>query len=75
MKKVNWKKNIVVDKNICHGKPHIKDTRISVELILNMLASGMNIDEIIKEYPQLKESEIRSCIAYSAELASERDIA
>ncbi len=74
-KNINWKKRIVVSKDICHGKPHIKGTRISVELILNMLAGGMSIKDILEEYPQLSEEDIRSCLFYSAELAGEREIA
>ena len=65
MRKSEWKRYIIVDRNICHGKPHIKGTRISVELILNLLASGMGVNDILREYPQLREEEVRSCLAYS----------
>lgn len=63
---------ISVDPNICFGKPCIKGTRIWVSLILDFLASGMTIKEIIEEYPQLSEDDIRAAITYGAEMSRER---
>lgn len=54
---------IVVDPEICHGKPVFKGTRILVSDVLEMLAAGMSIEEILKEYPQLSEEMIRECNA------------
>jgi uncharacterized protein (DUF433 family) len=47
---------ITVDPNICFGKPCIRGHRIWVALILDMLASGMEIDDILREYPQAGRS-------------------
>lgn len=63
---------ISVDPNICFGKPCIRGTRIWVSLILDFLASGITIKEIIEEYPQLSEEDIRAAIAYGAEMSRER---
>jgi len=63
---------ITVDPNICFGKPCIKGTRIWVSLILDFLASGMTLEELIKEYPQLTKDDIRAAIAYGAEMSRER---
>ncbi len=63
---------ISVDPNVCFGKPCIRGHRIWVSLILDLLASGMDIEDILHEYPQLEEADIRACIAYGAELARER---
>lgn len=65
-------KHISVDPNICFGKPCIRGTRIWVSLILDFLASGMTIDELLEEYPQLTEKSIRAAIAYGAEMSRER---
>lgn len=65
-------KHISVDLNICFGKPCIRGTRIWVSLILDFLASGMTIDELLKEYPQLTEESVRAAIAYGAEMSRER---
>ena len=65
-------KRISIDPNVCFGKPCIKGTRIWVSLILDFLAGGMTIKEIIDEYPQLTEDDIRAAIAYGAEMSRER---
>ncbi|TSA06303.1 MAG: DUF433 domain-containing protein [Deltaproteobacteria bacterium] len=63
---------ISVDPNVCFGKPCIRGTRIWVSLILDFLANGMSIQEILAEYPQLTENDIRAAIAYGAEMSRER---
>ncbi len=63
---------ISIDPNVCFGKPCIRGHRIWVSLILDLLASGMEIADILREYPQLEEADIRACLAYGAELARER---
>ena len=63
---------ISVDPNVCFGKPCIRGTRIWVSLILDFLASGMTIKEVIGEYPQLTNDDVRAAIAYGAEMSRER---
>ncbi|MCJ7483504.1 MAG: DUF433 domain-containing protein [Thermodesulfovibrionales bacterium] len=63
---------ISVDPNVCFGKPCIRGTRIWVSLILDFLASGMTIKEVIGEYPQLTKDDVRAAIAYGAEMSRER---
>lgn len=64
------KSKIISDSKILGGKPIIAGTRISVELIMNFLSAGMNIKEILSEYPELKESEVSAAIEYAARLVS-----
>ena len=63
---------ISINPNVCFGKPCICGTRIWVSLILDFLANGMGIEEILSEYPQLTEEDVRAAIAYGAEMARER---
>lgn len=63
---------ITVDPAICGGKPCIRGHRIWVTLVLGMLAEGLTVDDILQEYPQLEEADIRACIAYGALLANGR---
>jgi uncharacterized protein (DUF433 family) len=63
---------IAINSNICFGKPCIKGHRIWVSLILDFLASGMTITELLEEYPQLEVEDIYACIAYGAEMSQER---
>jgi len=63
---------ISVDPNICFGKPCIRGTRIWVSLLLDLLADGMTVEEVLAEYPQLTKDDIRAAIAYGAEMSRER---
>ena len=63
---------ISINPNICFGKPCIKGHRIWVSLILDFLDSGMTIEEVLEDYPQLEAADIYACIAYGAEMSRER---
>ncbi|MEQ8386291.1 DUF433 domain-containing protein [Coleofasciculus sp. A1-SPW-01] len=65
----NLLSRISIDPNICFGKPCIRGHRIWVSLILDFLASGMTIDEILEDYPGIERNDILACIAYGAEMA------
>ena len=60
---------IVIDPNVCFGKPTIRGTRIWVGLILGFLADGVSVDEILADYPWLSEEDIRVCLAFGARLS------
>ena len=62
---------ISVNPEICFGKPCIKGHRIWVSLILDMLAGGDSIEEILENYPQLQREDILACIAYGAAMSRE----
>jgi uncharacterized protein (DUF433 family) len=63
---------IAVDPQVCFGKPCIRGTRIRVSLLLDFLASGATIEEILENYPQLKREDVLAAIAYGAEMSRER---
>ena len=69
---MTWQEHVTVDPSVCHGKACIKGTRIMVSVILDNLAAGLSIDEIMKSYPSLKRESIQAAIAYAAELTRER---
>ncbi len=58
---------ITANPNILGGKPIIKGTRISVEFILQLLASHVTEDEIILDYPHLSKEDIQACLIYAAD--------
>lgn len=72
MDKPAYKQRITTDPAICHGKPFIKGTRIMVSVILDNLAAGMSIDEILKQYSSLTRGDVLPVINYGADLARER---
>ena len=63
-----WEDNIEANPNILYGKPVIKGTRISVELLLEKMSNGQNFQEIIQNYPDLKEDDLFACLAYATSL-------
>ena len=63
---------ITIDPNICFGKPCIKGHRIWVSLILDFLASGSTVQDILDDYPGLEEVDVLACIAYGTEMSRER---
>ncbi len=64
-------KRIITDTQICHGKAHVEGTRIPVHIILDLLADGETIENILQAYPQLTEKDIQLCFKYAARLATE----
>lgn len=74
MKHEELLKRIAVDPNICFGKPCIRGHRIWVSLILDYLASGMTIGEVLVEYPQLVIEDVYACLAFASEMTRERTV-
>jgi uncharacterized protein (DUF433 family) len=65
-------KRIWIDPARCGGKPCIRGHRIWVSLILDLLAGGSTIAEILASYPGLTETDIQACVAYGSEMSRER---
>ena len=59
---------ITILSNICHGKPTIRGLRYPVENMLELLASGMTIDDLLIDYPDLEKEDFLACIAYGTKL-------
>jgi uncharacterized protein (DUF433 family) len=64
---IDYKQYITINSEIRFGKPTIIGTRITVFDVLNWLANGMTINDIIEDYPELKEDQIKACLAYAAD--------
>lgn len=60
---------ITVDVSICHGKPCIRGLRYPAETVLEWLASGMTIDEILADYEDLEREDILAVLGFAARLA------
>ena len=63
---MEWKDHIVATADTCTGKPRIKGTRITVELILNCLAAGGTEMQIIDAYPHINVAQIRAAVAFAS---------
>ena len=64
---MNYSNYISINSNIRVGKPTINGTRITVYDVLGWLASGMSIEQIISDFPELNEEKIKSCLAFAAD--------
>lgn len=58
-------RRITADPNIFGGKPIIRGMRISVELVLSLLAQGETSEMILTDYPDLEPDDLRACLAYA----------
>lgn len=65
---MDWKGRITSTPEVLVGKPVIKGTRISVELILGWLAQGWSIDKIIEAYPHITHDDVLAALAFAAEM-------
>jgi uncharacterized protein (DUF433 family) len=69
----DWRQRIVVDPTILVGKPVIRGTRLAVELVLELLASGWSEEQLLANYPGVVSEDIRACLAYARDaLGQER---
>lgn len=60
---------ITIDPEICHGKPTIRGLRYPVETILELLSSGMTVEEILADYEDLEREDILAALAFAARLS------
>ncbi len=65
---------ITIDPEICHGKPTIRGLRYPIEIILQLLSSGMSIDEILEDYEDLEREDIMAVLMYASKLSEVKSI-
>ena len=64
---------ISVRLDVCHGKPCIKGTRVMVSNILNLMAHGASIEEVLKGYPQLNKEDIFAALEYAEAVVNDEE--
>lgn len=69
----DWKNRIVVDPEVLVGKPIIKGTRISVDLIMDRLADGWTLEDIATAYPRVTRADVLAAIAFVTEVFREEE--
>lgn len=60
---------ITKDPEICHGKPTIRGLRYPVDSMLDLMASGMTIQEILDDYPDLQKEDLLACLEYASKIS------
>ena len=69
----DWKDRLTVDPDILVGKPFIKGTRISVEVLMDRLADGWTMEQVLESYPRLTREDVLAAIAFVTEVFREED--
>ncbi len=70
---MDWRGRITSDPSILVGKPTIKGTRISVDLILGWLANGWSVEDILASYPHIAREDVQAALAFAAEMLREEE--
>ena len=65
---MSWRERITIDPATLTGKPVIKDTRIAVEFIIDLMAQGWSESDIMRNYPGLKHEDIQACLSYAGDM-------
>jgi uncharacterized protein (DUF433 family) len=65
---MDWRDRITADADVLVGKPIVKGTRISVELVIDLLARGYTAEQVLAQHDQLSADDIRACLAYASEV-------
>jgi uncharacterized protein (DUF433 family) len=63
------KERITIDPDICHGKPSIRGLRYPVEMILELLSSGMTTEEILADYEDLEREDVLAALSFATRLS------
>jgi uncharacterized protein (DUF433 family) len=65
---MDWREYITVDPTVCRGQACVRGTRIPASVVLDNLAAGLTVEEVIQSYPALTREGIQAAVAYAAEL-------
>jgi len=63
---------IIIDPNICNGRPVIRGTRIAAHAICEFLAAGDSVDDVLEEYPALTRDDVLACLDFASRLVANR---
>lgn len=59
---------ITINPDVCNGKPVISGTRITVQTVLEFLAAGDSVEDVLEEYPSLQPADVRACFDYASKV-------
>jgi uncharacterized protein (DUF433 family) len=57
---------ISIDPDICNGRPVVRGTRIAVQTVLEFLAAGDSVEDVLEEYPSLARADVQACLDYAS---------
>lgn len=68
---MDWQERIEKNPEVLVGKPVIRGTRLSVELILELAAGGWSVERILRNYPGISKEDVQACFAYASHLVQQ----
>lgn len=71
---MDWRKRIAIDPAVLLGKPVIKGTRISVELVIDLMGRGYTHQQILEQYDHITNEDIQACLAYAGEMLKQERV-
>ncbi len=71
---MDWRDRITIDPKILVGKPIIRGTRVSVELVVELLGRGYTPQQIVEQYDHITAEDIQACLAYAGEILKEERV-
>jgi uncharacterized protein (DUF433 family) len=71
---MDWRKRIAIDTAVLVGKPVIKGTRISVELVIDLMGRGYTHQQILEQYDHITNEDIQACLAYAGEMLKQERV-
>lgn len=71
---MDWRQHIERDPAVLGGKPKIRGTRISVELVLGRLGEGWSEEQLLEAYPHIAREQVHACLSYAAEVLSSDEV-
>ncbi len=71
----DYRLHLEINPDVRFGKPCVKGTRISVYDILSWLASGMTVQEVLEDFPELTKEKVQACLAYAADREQNKRVA
>jgi uncharacterized protein (DUF433 family) len=60
------RERIIVDPEVCNGRPIVKGTRIEVQTVIEFLVAGDSIEDVLEEFPSLTKDDVQACLDYAA---------
>ncbi len=71
---MDWRDRIVIDPSILVGKPVIRGTRMAVEFVIDLLARGWSVEEVLREYDPLRPEDVQACLLYVRDVLAEERV-
>jgi uncharacterized protein (DUF433 family) len=68
LKMAEWEDRISLNPEVLAGKPVIRNTRLAVEFILDLLGNGVSIEEILENYPKITREDVLACVSYASDI-------